>query len=143
MPELDDGLNEIKPEIGTANFDKTLVNVYGQMKSISIDYGVMEKSNTVHMVKGKFDWNDVGSWEAVYQLADKNKNKNALVGNIYTEKTNNSYIYSPDKFTAVIGAENIIVIDTPDALLVCKRENVQDVKLVVDHLKLNKKTELI
>lgn len=143
MPELYEGMAEIKNSIGTPDFMNTLVNVYGQLKSISIDYGIMEKSGIVHLIKGIFDWNDVGSWEAVYQLSDKDKSQNAMTGNVYTEKTNNSYIYSPEKFTAVIGADNLIVIDTPDALLVCNRENAQDVKLVVDHLKLNKKTDLI
>ena len=85
---------------------------------------------------------DRGSWEAVYQLSPKDKLNNFISGNIYTEKTSDSYIFSDGKFTAVIGAQNLIVIDTPESLLICNRENAQDVKLVVDHLKLNNKTDL-
>lgn len=142
MPELYEGILEIKEVIGTEKFSETLIQVYGQLKSISIDYGIMEKSNSVYLIKGIFDWNDVGSWEAVYQLSPKDKLNNFISGNIYTEKTSDSYIFSDGKFTAVIGAQNLIVIDTPESLLICNRENAQDVKLVVDHLKLNNKTDL-
>ncbi len=143
MPDLYDGLQTIKKSIGTPNFEKDLVQVYGQLKSISIDYGVMEKSPNVVVTKGNFYWNDVGSWEAVYEVTDKNEEGNALIGDIYTEKTYGSYIFSPKRFTAVIGVENLIVIDTNDSLLVCHRNNAQDVRQVVDHLKMNKRTNLI
>ena len=138
MPELFDGLQTIKKDIGTPQFDETLSNVYGQLKKISIDYGVMENSKNVFLVKGNFTWNDVGSWEAVYQLCEKDDEGNVKVGKTYTELSNNSYIYSPDKFTAVIGVDNLIVINSKDSLLICRRENSQDVKKVIDYLKFNK-----
>ncbi|HSL90407.1 MAG TPA: hypothetical protein VK870_13970, partial [Ignavibacteriaceae bacterium] len=97
----------------------------------------------VFMIEGDFDWSDVGSWETVYELSSKDENSNAVVGDVYTKKTNSSYIYSPNKFTSVIGLQNIVVIDTPDALLVCNRENVQEVRDAVEHLTKNDKPELI
>ncbi len=141
MPELYEGLKEIENDYGTPNYESTLNNVYGKLRSISIDYGIMEKSQRVFLTKGEFAWSDVGSWEEVYQLSNKNDDGNASVGTVYTEMTVDSYIYSPEKFAAVIGVDNLIVINTKDALLICRRDQSQDVKKVVDHLKINKITE--
>ncbi len=138
MPDLFEGLQTIKKHIGKSDFEDILTNVYGKLKNISIDYGIMEKSRKVYLTKGEFSWSDVGSWEEVYQLSEKNTNGNATVGNVYADMTSDSYIYSPDKFSAVIGVENLIVINTDDALLICRRDQAQDVKKVVDHLRLNK-----
>lgn len=112
-----------------------------KLRSISIDYGIMEKLQRVYLTKGFFIWSDVGSWEEVYQLTEKDKEGNAVEGNVYCDMTSDSYVYSPNKFTAIIGMENVIVINTESALLVCRRDHSQDVKKVVDHLKVNKLTE--
>lgn len=141
MPDLYEGLLEIEKYIDTPDFEANLTKVYGMLRSVSIDYGIMEKSQKVFLTKGTFSWSDVGSWEEVYHLSKKNKEGNACVGNVYLDTTVDSYIYSPDKFTAVIGMENIIVINADDALLVCRRDQAQDVKKVVDYLKLNKMNE--
>ncbi|MFA3782043.1 mannose-1-phosphate guanylyltransferase [Melioribacteraceae bacterium 4301-Me] len=143
MPDLYDGLQMVKNYIGTHEFEKVLTQVYGQLKNISIDYGILEKSDNVAVVKGDFYWNDVGSWEAVYEISEKNEDGNVIVGDVYTARTYGSYIFSPRKFTAVIGVENLIVIDTTDALLICHRNNAQEVREVVDYLKMNKRTELL
>lgn len=138
MPDLFEGLQTVKSDIGKPQFESALSNVYGKLRNISIDYGIMEKSQKVYLTKGEFSWSDVGSWEEVYQLSEKNDSGNATVGNVYVDMTIDSYIYSPEKFTAVIGAENLIVINTEDALLICRRDQSQEVKKVVDYLKLNK-----
>ena len=78
MPELFEGLQTIKKDIGNPNFEETVSNVYGQLKKISIDYGVMEHSKNVFLVKGNFSWSDVGSWEAVYQLSEKDEEGNEI-----------------------------------------------------------------
>lgn len=141
MPDLYEGLEKLKEVFNTPSFESVLSNVYGMLRSISIDYGIMEKSNKVYLTKGEFSWSDVGSWEEVYQLSEKNGDGNATIGRIFTEATVDSYIYSPDKFTAVIGAENLIVINTKDALLICRRDQSQEVKKIVDYLKINKLAE--
>ncbi len=138
MPDLYDGLYLIKDKIGTPEYDSTLNNVYGQLRNISIDYGIMEKSDKVYLVKGNFSWSDVGSWEAVYQLSEKDEDGNVKIGRAYLDMVHDSYIYSPEKFTAVIGIDNVVVINSEDALLVCKMDKSQDVKKVIDYLKLNK-----
>ena len=138
MPDLYDGLNLIKDKIGTPEYENILKNVYGQLRNISIDYGIMEKSDKVYLVKGNFSWSDVGSWEAVYQLGEKDEEGNIKVGSTYLDMVHDSYIYSPEKFTAVIGLDNVVVINNEDALLVCRMDKSQDVKKVIDYLKLNK-----
>lgn len=138
MPDLFEGLTEIEKHLNQNNYHDVLVKTYGQMKKISIDYGIMEKSTKVYLTKGFFTWSDVGSWEEVYQLSEKDSSGNALVGKVYTDKVIDSYIYSPDKFTAVIGVDNLIIINYDDTLLVCRRDRAQDVKNVVEYLKMNK-----
>lgn len=143
LPELYEGLEKIESFINSDDFETQLTQVYGQLKSISIDYGVMEKANNVYVIKADFYWNDVGSWEAVYEVSNKNEDGNVIIGDVYSEKTYNSYIFSPRKFTAVIGAENLIIINTNDALLICNRNYAQDVRQVVDYLKMHNRTDLI
>jgi mannose-1-phosphate guanylyltransferase len=143
LPDLFDGLSKISDSLKTPDFEKELVQVYGQLKSISIDYGVMEKSGIVYLTKADFYWNDVGNWEAVYEISEKNDDGNALIGDVYAQNSYDSYIFSPRKFTAAIGIENLIIINTNEALLVCHKNNAQDVRQVVDFLKMNKRTELI
>lgn len=143
LPELYEGLLKIEEVIGKDSFEEVLTNVYGQLINVSIDYAIMEKSPNVYLTKGEFSWSDVGSWEEVYQLSEKDNNGNSEHGDIYSKNTLDSYIFSPKKFTAVVGLENVIVIDTHDSLLICNRENAQDVKLIVDYLKMNKRDELL
>ncbi|MGK9477212.1 mannose-1-phosphate guanylyltransferase [Melioribacter sp. OK-6-Me] len=143
LPDLYEGLLEIEKAIGSDDFEKQLTHVYGQLKSISIDYGVMEKSRNVYLTRAEFYWNDVGSWEAVYEISDKDDYGNVLIGDVFSEFSYNSYVFSPKKFTAIIGAENLIVINTQDALLVCSRDKAQNVRDVVDYLKMNKRLELL
>lgn len=142
LPEQYSGLLEIEKSIGTEDYEKILTQVYGQFKSISIDYGILEHSKNVCVTKGEFDWSDLGSWEAVYELSPKDDEGNVKIGDVYLENTFSSYIFSPQKFTAVIGAEHLLVINTKDSLLICHRNNAQDVKHVVDHLRMNKRSEL-
>ena len=141
LPDLYEGLVKIEKDINSPDFEKTLINVYGQLRNISIDYGIMEKTNRVYLTKGNFIWSDVGSWEEVYQLSDKDDDGNAVKGNAFTDMTIDTLIYSPNKFTAAIGVENLIIVNTDDAVLVCRRDHSQEVRKVVDHLKINKLTE--
>lgn len=141
LPDLYEGLEQIKKDIGKQQFSSTVNSIYGMLRNISIDYGIMEKSQKVFLVKGNFSWSDVGSWEEVYQLSEKNGDGNAVVGKVFAENTNDSYIYSPDKFTAVLGIDNLIVINTKDELLICRRDQTQNVKKIVEYMKINKLNE--
>jgi len=143
MPDLYEGLEAIEKSLTSPNFKEELKTVYAQLKKISIDYGIMEKSSKVFLTKGSFIWSDVGSWEEVYQLSEKNDDGNASVGKVYTNMVSDSYIYSPDKITAVIGLDNVIVINHHDTLLICRRDKAQDVKEIVEYLKMNKMDEYL
>jgi mannose-1-phosphate guanylyltransferase len=143
MPDLHEGLTKIEENLSNPNFKIELANVYGQLKKISIDYGIMEKSSKVYLTKGMFTWSDVGSWEEVYQLSEKDNDGNAIQGKVFTDMVVDSYIYSPDKMTAVIGLDNIIVINHDDTVLVCRRDKAQNVKEIVDFLKINKMDEFL
>ncbi len=143
LPELSTQMQELSPWIGTDQFATHLEKAYSQIKSISIDYGIMEKSHRVYLIKASFDWSDVGSWEEVYHLSEKDERGNAAVGEVFTNMTHDSYIYSPNKFTSVIGVDNLIIINTDDSLLVCRRDQAQEVKQIVDFLKHNNKTDLL
>jgi mannose-1-phosphate guanylyltransferase len=143
LPEHFEGMTRVEKTIGTVDFEKELVQVYGQLKSISIDYGIMEKAKAVYLTKADFYWNDVGSWEAVYEVSEKNNEGNSIHGDVYAANTFDSYLFSPKKFMAAIGVSNLIVIDTNDSLLICNRDNAQDVRQIVDYLKMKKRTDLI
>ncbi|MCE1188640.1 MAG: mannose-1-phosphate guanylyltransferase [Ignavibacteria bacterium] len=143
MPELNFSLQQIDASVNTPEYPSTLSLIYEQIKSISIDYGVMEKSKRVFLVKSQFRWSDVGSWEEVYQLAQKDESGNAFTSDTFADMSRDSYVYAPGKFTALIGVDNVIVIDTGDALLVCRRDLSQNVKKIVDHIKTIHKPELL
>jgi mannose-1-phosphate guanylyltransferase len=144
LPQLSDGLTEIDQHLGTPSEQATINRVYQQIKSISIDYGVMEKAQNVAVLPASFEWNDIGSWDEVYKLSDKDKEGNALGdGDHALYDSAGCMIDVPGKTVAAVGLQNLIVIETADALLLCARERAQEVKELVELLKRKKKTELL
>lgn len=135
LPELYDGLMKIEAAMNSEDFESVLATVYGQIRSISIDYGVMEKAQQVYAIKGDFGWSDIGSWDEVYRITPKDEHQNCSTGKAILRNTKGSMVFSPNKLVATIGMEDVIIINTDDALLVCKRGQSQDVKEVVDYLK--------
>lgn len=115
---------------------KSVNQFYQNCISISIDYGVMEKARTVFVVAGDFGWNDVGSWMAVYELEDKDSDGNVLrIENARMINSGNCYVSSDsNRLIAVVGLQGVTIVDTDDALLVCRLEASQDVKKVVESL---------
>ncbi len=105
------------------------------MPGISIDYAVMEKSARVAVVPGDFGWNDIGSWDAVRGLATPDADNNRCVGDAIFVGSRNTYAQSSDRVVAAVGTDNLLIIDTPDALLVAHADHAQDVKQVVSRLK--------
>ncbi len=134
LPELYRGLLEIEKSIGTEYEKNVLSEVYRDIPSISIDYGIMEDTRNTFMVKGDFGWNDIGSWDALWDVLDKDESGNATMGKVINLDTSNSLIYSPQKMVALIGVKDLIVVETGDSLLICKRGNSQDVRKIVKHL---------
>ena len=120
-----------KQRNGSVSFPKSS---FSKLPSISIDYAVMEKAPRRSVVKADFGWCDVGCWRMVHQLSNKDKNGNVFSGDIFSLDTKNSFIRSEKKFVAAVGLKNLIVIDTPDALLISDKERTQDVKKIVEKL---------
>ncbi len=135
LPELSAHLEGLEPSLGTTLLEQSLEHAYGLIRGISIDYGVMEKATGVFVIRGEFGWSDVGSWDEVYRLSPKDDHGNFAHGKVISFDTKNSYIHTDDKLVATVGVEDLIIINTPDALLVCKRGSSQDVKEIVDHLR--------
>ncbi|EOY2758574.1 TPA: mannose-1-phosphate guanylyltransferase/mannose-6-phosphate isomerase [Klebsiella pneumoniae] len=107
----------------------------------SIDYAVMERTTKAIVIPLDAGWNDVGSWSALWEVKDKDQIGNVVSGDIYTANTTNSYINTDGAFVAAIGVNNLVIINTKDALLVIDKDRVQDVKLVVNHLKDRRRSE--
>jgi mannose-1-phosphate guanylyltransferase/mannose-6-phosphate isomerase len=114
-------------EIPFTEFDK--------MPSISIDYAIMEKSDKIALVQLKSDWNDLGSWKSIYDVSKKDENGNVKIGHVIDEGSKNSFVYSSSKLVATIGLEDIVLVETEDAILACKTDRTQDVKKIFDTLK--------
>ncbi len=107
-------------------------------ENISIDYGIMEKSKNVAVVPIDIGWSDLGSFDAIYDISDKDENNNAVVSNSIIIDSKNNYIYSEkNKLVSIVGVNDLIVVDNRDALLICKKNQSQNVKKIVDTLKSN------
>jgi mannose-1-phosphate guanylyltransferase len=135
LPELGLDLLKISAAVNKPNFEEVVNDVYSRTKSVSIDYGIMEVAKKVCVLKANFDWNDLGSWEAVYNISPADANGNVVHSreNILINAKDN-YFYSQKKLIAAINIEGLVVVEMDDALLICKKEDSQEVKAVVDQL---------
>ena len=143
LPDLHGQLQQIEDSHGEASYDQDLERVYKQITSISIDYGVMEKASDVYVLECAFGWSDVGSWDESYRMSRKDSDGNLLLGEVVAIDTTGSYVKGDGRFVAAIGMEDCIIVDTPDALLVCRRGQSQDVQRVVEYLRRKKITGLL
>jgi mannose-1-phosphate guanylyltransferase len=107
-----------------------LARAYGRLPSISIDYGVMEHASDVLVVSGDFGWSDVGSWAALAAIAGRAGDRSRIV----PVDAQRSVVFGNGRLVALVGVDDVIVVDTPDALLICHRDRAQDVRRVVDEL---------
>ncbi len=108
---------------------------FAGIPSISLDYAVMEKADNVSVVACKFDWSDVGSWDAVSALAGADESGNRTRGEVVAVDSRDLFVHSEDRLVAALGVEDLVIVDTPDALLVADRSRCQDVKRIVDRLR--------
>lgn len=130
-PEIYSSLNEL-------DFSKNsqiAYSTYENMPSISIDYAIMEKSSKIALVELQSDWNDLGSWQSIYNVKEKDENGNVLTGSVVVDDVKNSLIYSQKEIVAVSGLENVILVETEDAIMACKLDKSQNVKNLYEKLK--------
>lgn len=130
-PEI---FNNLK-NIDFSKDNKIDYSVYENMPVISIDYAVMEKSNNIALVELQSEWKDLGSWKSLYDMKNKDENNNVVEGNVIIDNVKNSFIYSQKELVAVSGLENIILVETEDAIMACKLDEAQNVKNLYEKLK--------
>ncbi|EMM3426575.1 mannose-1-phosphate guanylyltransferase/mannose-6-phosphate isomerase [Klebsiella aerogenes] len=135
-----DAIGEQKKDV-TQDFIRIEKDTFSLCADESIDYAVMEKTDDAVVIPLDAGWNDVGSWSALWEVHDKDDNNNVLSGDIFSYNTSNCYINTEETFVAAIGVENLVIINTKDAVLVINKSEVQDVKKVVEYLKSNKRRE--
>jgi len=140
LPELHDSLTKIAPKLSSGeSFD----GLWDLVEPESIDYGLLEKASNIYVVSGEFRWNDIGSWNALYDILNPSKGGNIVKGNGEVIKGKNNLIHSNGRLTAIVGADDLIVINTDDATLVVPNDKVEDVKELVEMLKASGKDNLI
>lgn len=146
ISDIHDDIEKIGDAMGTAQEDEVLQNVYPNIRKISVDYAIMEPSaaqGEVLVVPGDFGWNDVGSWDMMTVLHDADGHNNITVGDALPIKTTNSVIYSSKRLVATVGVDQLVVVETPDAVMVCHKDYAQNVKDIVDMLKTLGREELL
>ena len=135
LPAVHQVIQTILAESHTSGtFQQAVEKHFAAMPSISIDYGVLEKSSRVSLIPCDIGWNDVGSWQAVHEISSKDENGNTLQGNVIALDCTNSLIRAEKRLVAAIGTEDLCVIETADAILISKSDQTQRVREVVDIL---------
>ena len=133
MPKLHEGLLEIQ-KASAQERPGVVRGVFEKLESVSIDYGVMEKAANIHMLPCDFSWSDVGSWAALPDVIARDESGNVLQGDVLAIDTHSCVIYSEKRLVACIGLQNMVVVETPDAILVCPLSEAQRVRSVVEEL---------
>ena len=143
MPELSASVERIKAAWGTDEAERVLEKEYAAMPNISIDYAVMEKAEHIYTIPGSFGWNDVGSWQALDVIQSGNEFGNVVSGNAVTVDTRRCIIQGSERLIATVGLENTVIVDTPDALLVCNKSDTAGIKKILENLRICNRDEYL
>ena len=138
ITSVNDAVNNAKQDLDFIRLDK---QAFESSPSDSIDYALMEKSNNVVVVPLDAQWNDIGSWSALHDIGNKDVDGNVTKGDVITQDTTNTYINATHHMVAVIGVDNLIVIDTPDATFIATQDKAQEVKSIVESCQANGRDE--
>ncbi len=140
-------LKAFKQKTNDGVFIRPNEKAFRAIPAISVDYAVIEKcpisAFKIKMVELKAGWNDLGSWDAVWQVGDKDTNQNVTYGDTLVENTKNSLIYAGHKLVSALGVDNLVVIETSDAIMIADRNQSQHVKIIVDKLQAQKREEQV
>jgi len=145
MPGINNLFQRYIDQLNTENEPEVIADIYAQCKNISIDYAIMEKAENVYVLCADFGWSDIGTWGSLYANQQKDKNQNAVVGNnVFLYDTKGCEINIPPQKLAVIqGLEDVIVVQTDDVLLICKKDEEQRIRDFVNNVKLEKGDDYI
>lgn len=125
------------------DFIRVEAGAFAACPDISVDYAVMEKTADAAMVPLDAGWNDVGSWSALWEVQDKNEQGNAFYGDVLTEQTYNTFVHADSRLVTTVGVDDLVIVETKDAVLVAHKDKVQDVKEIVNQLKAQSRSEHI
>lgn len=117
--------------------------LYLSLENETIDYGVLEKSKNLAVIPASFDWADMGSWADLHDVLEHDRHDNVIEGEYVDIDTKNCFVYSPDRLVATIGVEDLVIINTKDAILICPKDRSQDVKKIVEKLKERGQTKFL
>ena len=149
LPATHAALDRLSRDIGTRRYSGALRRIYPKLENISVDYAIMEPATrvksgaSVHVLPAEVGWSDIGSWAAVYELGAQQEGANVSAGPLYALDATGNYVYSPEKLVAAIGVNDLVIVETADALLICPRDRAQDVGKIVKWLEEKKKTKLL
>jgi mannose-1-phosphate guanylyltransferase len=149
LPRTHAALEELANLIDTPSYETKLRAMYQRLQNISVDYAVLEPAThaagppRVFVIPAEVGWSDIGSWAAVYELLARKNGENVLAGKGHTLDAEGNFLWTPSKFVAAIGIRDLLVVETPDALLICPRDRAQDVARIVKHLEQQKLTKLL
>lgn len=143
LPGVYADLSKIADAMGTEKEKKIMGEIYPNIESISIDYGIMERSSDVVVVPGEFGWNDVGSWDMMNVLHEQDAEGNILLADHICFDTKNTTVYSEKRLITTVGVDNLVIVDTSDAIMVCTKDSVQNVKKIVEKLKADGRVEYL
>jgi len=135
LPSIASAADKLMGALDEHHEEEAVQQAYEEMESVSIDYGILEKAENVVVMPADIQWNDVGSWNALERVWEKDPDGNAFRGKVLSLQSRDCIVHSSHKLTALIGVEDLIVVDTPDALMVCRKDRAQDVKILHDILK--------
>ncbi len=140
-PKLHGALEEIRASLGTEHEDQVIKDAFARLEPISIDYAVMERTGRAAVIPADIGWSDVGTWAALEQVSERDARGNVISGNVLDIDSEGSIVHAEKRLVATVGLKGMVVVDTPDAVLVCSKDRVQDVKQVVDQVRERKGSE--
>ncbi|HEY2457087.1 MAG TPA: sugar phosphate nucleotidyltransferase [Candidatus Acidoferrum sp.] len=149
LPKTFAALQELAQHINKSSYASKLKKIYPKLENISVDYAILERSTAllgpsrVFVIPAEIGWSDIGSWDAVYELMAKQKGDNIFVGDGEALDSSGNFFWTPNKCVAAIGVHDLIVVETPDAILICPRNRAQDVGKIVKSLEQKKRKALL
>lgn len=143
LPDIYEKLMLIMEAMGTSSEYDILQAIYDTIPKISVDYGIMERADSVYMLEGDFGWNDIGSFDALTAIYESDENGNVLRSDAIMVNAKNNIVLGDNKVIALVGVADLVVVDTKDALLVCNKDKAQDVKEVVSILEREQRKHLL
>ncbi|MDP9337976.1 MAG: sugar phosphate nucleotidyltransferase [Acidobacteriota bacterium] len=149
LPKTSVAIESLASSIGTKGYEKKFRSIYPRLENIAVDYAILEAATRekgparVFAIPAEIGWSDIGSWTAVHEQSSQAGAQNVLAGAGHMLEAEGNFIWSPTKFVAAIGVRNLVVVETPDALLICPRDRSQDVGKIVKWLEEHRRKDLL